>query len=67
MPGVPRELVEHRIDVNKGSKPVKQWLRRLASKSHSSIEKEHDRMVYVRRLHGSQQALPKGPVWIIVN
>jgi hypothetical protein len=81
MPGVPRELVEHRIDVNEGSKPVKQRLRqfspdkkaaikrrlqidgsrihkrnsssRLASKSCSSIEKEHGRMAHVRRLHGS--------------
>jgi hypothetical protein len=26
MPGVPRELAEHRIDVNEGSKPMKQWL-----------------------------------------
>jgi len=26
MPGVPRELAEHIIDVNKGSKPVKQKL-----------------------------------------
>jgi hypothetical protein len=24
MPGVPRELAEHRIDVNEASKPVKQ-------------------------------------------
>ena len=30
MPGVPRELAEHRIDVNEGSKPVKQRLRRFS-------------------------------------
>jgi hypothetical protein len=26
MPGVPKELVEHIIDINEGSKLVKQWL-----------------------------------------
>jgi hypothetical protein len=30
MPGVRRELAEHRIDVNEGSKPVKQRLRRFS-------------------------------------
>jgi hypothetical protein len=30
MPGVPKELVEHKIDVNEGSKPVKQRLRRFS-------------------------------------
>jgi hypothetical protein len=39
----------------------------LASESHSSTEKEHDRMVYVRGLHGSQQTLPKGPVLVTAN
>jgi hypothetical protein len=34
-------------------------LSRLASESCSSTEKEHGRMVHVRRLHGSQQTLPK--------
>jgi hypothetical protein len=40
---------------------------RLARESHSSIEKEHGRMTHVRRLHGSQQTLPKGPVQVTVN
>ena len=30
MPGVPRELAEHRIDINEGSNPVKQRLRRFS-------------------------------------
>jgi hypothetical protein len=30
MPGILGELAEHRIDVNKGSKPVKQRLRRFS-------------------------------------
>jgi hypothetical protein len=40
---------------------------RLASESHSTIEKEHGRMAHVRRLHGSQQTLPKGPVRVTAN
>ena len=40
MPGVPRELAEHIIDVNKGSKPVKQKLRRFAPDRKAAIKKE---------------------------
>ena len=40
MPGVPRELAEHIIDVNKGSKPVKQKLRRFAPDRKATIKKE---------------------------
>ena len=40
MPGVPRELAEHIIDVNKGSKPVKQKLRRFALDRKAAIKKE---------------------------
>jgi hypothetical protein len=28
---------------------------------------EHDRMVHVRQLHGSQQTFPKGPIRLTVN
>jgi hypothetical protein len=40
MPGVPRELAEHRIDVNKGSKPMKQRLRRFSPNKKATIKKE---------------------------
>jgi hypothetical protein len=40
MPGVLRELAEHRIDVNKGSKPIKQWLRRFSLDKKEAIKKE---------------------------
>ena len=40
MPGVPRELAEHRIDVNEGSKPVKQRLRRFSPDKKAAIKKE---------------------------
>jgi hypothetical protein len=40
MPGVLRELAEHRIDVNKGSKPIKQRLRRFSPDKKEAIKKE---------------------------
>jgi hypothetical protein len=40
---------------------------RLASKFCFSTEKEHDRIAHVRRLHGSQQTLPKGPIRVTAN
>jgi hypothetical protein len=40
MPGVPRELAEHRIDVNEGSKPIKQRLRRFSLDKKEAIKKE---------------------------
>jgi hypothetical protein len=38
--GVPRELAEHIIDVNEGSKPVKQRLRRFSPDKKATIKKE---------------------------
>jgi hypothetical protein len=40
MLGVPRELAEHRIDVNEGSKPINQWLRRFSLDKKEAIKKE---------------------------
>jgi hypothetical protein len=40
MPGVPRELVEHKIDVNEGPKPIKQRLRRFSPHKKEAIKKE---------------------------
>jgi hypothetical protein len=40
MPGVPRDLAEHRIDVNKGSKSVKQQLKRFSLDKKAAINKE---------------------------
>jgi hypothetical protein len=40
MPGVLRELAEHRIDVNEGSKPIKQRLRRFSPDKKEAIKKE---------------------------
>ena len=40
MPGVPRKLAKHIIDVNKGSKPIKQKLRRFPPDRKAAIKKE---------------------------
>jgi hypothetical protein len=40
MPGVPRKLAENRIDVNEGSKPVKQRLQRFSPDKKAAIKKE---------------------------
>ena len=40
MPGVLRELAKHGIDVNEGSKPMKQRLRRFSLDKKAAIKKE---------------------------
>ena len=45
MPGVPRKLAEHIINVNKGSKPIKQKLRRFAPDRKAAIKKEITKLV----------------------
>jgi hypothetical protein len=89
MSGVPSKLAEHRIDVNEGSKPIKQRLRRFSPDKKEAIKKKITKlmaagfirlaspilvqkkntaeMAHVRRLHGSQQTLSKGPVRITMN
>jgi hypothetical protein len=48
MPGVPRKLVEHRIDLHEGSKHVKQRLRRFAPNKKVAIKKEITKLLTVR-------------------
>jgi hypothetical protein len=40
MLGVPRELAEYKINVNEGSKPIKQQLRRFSPDKKEAIKKE---------------------------
>ena len=40
MPGVPRELAEHKLDLNPGSNPVKQRLRRFSPDKKAAIKME---------------------------
>jgi hypothetical protein len=38
MPGVPRELAEHKLEVNKTARPIKQKLQRFAKDRKQTIE-----------------------------
>ena len=49
MPGVPRELDEHRIDINEGSKLVKQRLRRFSPDKKAAIKKEITKLMADRK------------------
>jgi hypothetical protein len=40
MPGVPRDLARHKLELNAGSKPVKQRLRRFAPDKKEALKKE---------------------------
>jgi hypothetical protein len=62
MPGVLRELAEHRIDVNECSKPIKQWLRRFSLDKKEAIKKEITKLLaagFIREiLHSDWLANP---------
>jgi hypothetical protein len=46
MPGIPRDVVEHSLDIRAGSRPVKQPLRRFDEEKHRAIVEEiHKLMV----------------------
>jgi hypothetical protein len=47
MPGVPKELIEHRIDINEGSKPVKQRLWHFSPDKKATIKKEITKLMVV--------------------
>jgi hypothetical protein len=48
MPSVPRELAEHIIDVNEGSKPIKQRLTRFSPDVKATIKKEITKLMAAR-------------------
>jgi hypothetical protein len=59
MPGVPRELAEQSLDVNKMTKPVKQKLRRFAKDRKEAIRVEILKLIaagFIREC--------KNPVWL---
>src|SRR3954471_22498624 len=47
MPGVPRELVEHKLHVDPKARPVKESLRRFSSKKRKAIGQEVARLLAV--------------------
>jgi hypothetical protein len=59
MPGVPRELAEHSLDVSKTAKPVKQKLRRFAKDHKEVIRVEVLKLLAVGFIREC-----KNPVWL---
>jgi hypothetical protein len=59
MPGVPRELAEHSLDVRKTANPVKQKLRRFAKDRKEVIRVEVLKLLAAKFIHKC-----KNPIWI---
>jgi hypothetical protein len=59
MPGVPRELAEHTLEVNKTARPIKQKLRRCAKDRKQDIEVEVCKLLAVGFIREC-----KHPVWL---
>jgi hypothetical protein len=59
MPGVPRELAEHSLDVSKTAKPVKQKLRCFAKNRKEVIRVEISNLLATGFIHEC-----KNPVWL---
>lgn len=47
IPGVPRELMEHGLNLNENTKPRKQCIRRFAPNCKETIRKEHAKLLDV--------------------
>ena len=45
MPGIPREVAEHALDVQAGSRPVKQRLRRFDEEKRRAIGEEVQKLL----------------------
>ena len=45
MPGIPRELAEHNLNIDPKFKPVKQYLRRFNEERRKAIEEEVARLL----------------------
>ena len=57
MPGVPRELAEHRLRVDPKAKPVKEHLRRSAAEKQKAIGEEVARLLaakFIREIYHSE-------------
>ena len=56
MPGIPRELAEHALQIYPGTKPVKQTMRRLSEPKRLAVGREIDRLLdakFIRELKKS--------------
>jgi hypothetical protein len=59
MPGVPRELAEHILEVNKNAQPIKQKLRRFAKDRKQATEVEVFNLLAASFIRECQH-----PVWL---
>jgi hypothetical protein len=59
MPGVPRELAKHRLEVNKTARPIKQKLRRFAKDRKQDIEVEVCKLLAAGFIRECQH-----PIWL---
>jgi hypothetical protein len=59
MPGVPRELAKHRLDVSKTGRPIKQKLQRFAKDIKQAIEVEVCKLLAAGFIRECQH-----PVWL---
>jgi hypothetical protein len=59
MPGVPSELAEQRLEVNKTARPIKQKLRRFAKDRKQAIEVEVCKLLAASFIRECQH-----PVWL---
>jgi hypothetical protein len=59
MPSIPRELAEHRLEVNKTARPIKQKLRRFAKDRKQAIEVEVCKLLAAGFIRECQH-----PVWL---
>ena len=48
MPGIPREVAEHALDIRAGSRPVKQRLRRFDEEKSRAIGEEVQKLLVAR-------------------
>jgi hypothetical protein len=57
MPGIPREVIEHALEIRVGSKPVKQRLRRFDEEKHKVISEEIHKLLkagFIKEVHHSK-------------
>jgi hypothetical protein len=61
MPGVPRELAEHRLEVSKTARPIKQKLWRFAKDRKQAIEVELCKLLVAGFIRVSTPGLARKP------
>jgi hypothetical protein len=47
MPGIPRDVTEHSLDIRAGARPMKQHLRRFDEEKHRAIGEEVHKLMPV--------------------